>query len=127
VTVTDLGDVLGEFSTAFATQAARRLLDVFDDEHVCFIASESLVVPDRSSLEQFIDAYVAQPVSFSFEWDSQEVRVDGDVGWVVAFGREIRHAAEDTPAKFRMTVICRRRPGGWRIVHLHASTPVDDV
>jgi ketosteroid isomerase-like protein len=106
-------------------QASRRLLDVFDDEHVCFIASERLVMTDRSSLERFIDTYVAQPVSFSFAWDSQEVRVHGDVGWVVAFGREIRHADEDTPASFRMTLICRRRPSGWRIVHLHASTPVD--
>ena len=127
MTTTDLGDVLDEFSTAFATQAARRLFDVFDDEDVCFIASESLVVADRSSLERFVEAYSAQPVSFSFEWDSQEVRVDGDVGWVVAFGREIRHADEDTSATFRMTLICRRRPRGWRIVHLHASTPVDDV
>lgn len=125
--MTDLADVLDEFSTAFAMQHARRLLDVFDDERVCFIASESLVMADRSSLERFIDTYVTQPVSFSFAWDSQEVGVEGDVGWVFAFGREIRHGDEDTAAPFRITLICRRRSRGWRIVHLHASTPVDDV
>jgi ketosteroid isomerase-like protein len=123
----DLGDVLDEFSTAFATQAARRLRDIFDDEDVCFVASESLVVADRASLEQFIDAYAAQPVSFSFEWDVHAASEDGDMGWVVAFGREIRHAEEDTPATFRMTLICRRRLGGWRIVHLHGSSPVDNL
>ena len=125
--MTDLDHVLDEFSIAFATQAPRRLLDVFDDEHVCFIASEDLVVLDRPSFEQFVAAYTAQPVSFSFEWDSREVSALGDVGWVVAFGREIRHAHEDSPAAFRMTLICRRRTNGWRIVHLHASTPAGGI
>jgi ketosteroid isomerase-like protein len=125
VGVIDLGEVLDEFSAAFATQASRRLLDVFDDEQVCFIASEDLIAADRPSFERFIDAYTAQTVSFSFEWDSREVRRDGDIGWVVALGREIRHADEDTSAPFRMTLICRLRPRGWGIVHLHASTPVN--
>lgn len=123
--VTDLGDVLGEFSTAFATQAPRRMLDIFDDE-VCFIASADLVVLNRPSFERFVDAYTAQPVSFSFAWDSQEAVAEGGVGWIVAFGLEIRHADEDTAAKYRMTLICRRRSSGWRIVHLHASRPVPD-
>jgi len=36
---TDLDHVLDECSLAFAAQAPQRLLDVFDDERVCFIAS----------------------------------------------------------------------------------------
>jgi hypothetical protein len=122
--MTDLAQVLDELSFAFAAQAPRRLLDVFDDEHVCFIASEDLVIPDRPSFERFVEQYSAQPVSFSFEWDSRELTDHGDLGWIVAFGREVRHdTATDAAAPFRMTLICRRAPSGWRITHLHASTP----
>ena len=121
--VTDLKGVLDELSAAFAAQAPRRLLDVFDHDHVCFVASEDLVVEGRSAFERFVDAYTRQDVSFSFEWVSHEVSSAGDLGWIVAFGREVRHDEVDTPAAFRMTLICRRRPHGWGIVHLHASTP----
>ncbi len=85
------------------------------------------MVADRSSFEQFVHAYAGQSVSYSFEWDSREVRRHGDVGWIVAFGREVCHAGEETAAEFRLTLICRRRPSGWRIVHLHASTPVENI
>ncbi len=124
---TDLRDVLEEFSTAFAAQSRTRLLQVFDDEEVSFLASEDLVVEGRASFESFVDAYTAQPVSFSFEWDSHQYHRDGEVGWIVALGREIRHAEQSTPAPFRMTLVCRLRSSRWRVVHLHASTPTGDV
>ncbi len=46
VGVIELIEVLDEFSAAFAMQAPRRLLNVFDDEQVCFVASEEPVPAD---------------------------------------------------------------------------------
>jgi len=119
-------DVLAEFGAAFAAQDSDRLRALFVDQDVCFVASEDLVLHDRAHLEGFFEAYSAQPVSFSFEWDSCQVSASGESGWVVAFGREIRHRnGVDSATAFRMTLACRRTAEGWRIAHLHASTPDD--
>lgn len=121
-----LTPALHEFCAAFAEQDPGRLLAVFDTApDVSFVASEDLILRDRSTYERFVAGYCGQDVSFSFEWDSVLEQVSGDHGWILAVGREVRHAhGHDTPADFRMTLVCRRTAAGWRIVHLHASTPV---
>jgi uncharacterized protein (TIGR02246 family) len=117
-------DLLEEFGAAFAAQDAERLRSLFDDDDVCFIASESLVLHDRAHVDRFIDGYAVQPVSLSFEWDACQVSSDDRAGWVSAFGREVRHDGDaTTKAAFRITLVCNRRDDGWRIAHLHASTP----
>lgn len=126
MTATDdeLIDLLEVFSAAFARQDAVALGALFDEDDVCFIASESLVLHDRARMESFFDGYSAHPDPVSFEWDSCQVSSDERFGWVSAFGREIRQVGDTrTPSPFRITLVCRRRADGWRISHLHGSTP----
>ena len=120
----ELIDLLDEFSAAFAAQDAQAMQALFDDDAVCFIGSDSLVLHDRAHLIRFLDDYATQRVSFSFEWDSCQVSAGDEAGWVSAFGREVRHdAGRTTTGPFRITLACHRRPGGWRIAHLHGSKP----
>lgn len=117
--------VLDEFSAAFHAQDAVRLRSVFAEDEVSFIASEAIVLHERAELEHFIDVYSAGPTAFSFEWDRRRVVAEGDIGWIVSFGYETAHrTAGDERYPFRMTLVCRRSEEGWRITHLHASTPV---
>src|SRR5215217_5592923 len=46
----------------------------------------------------------------------------GDIGWVVDL--EPRFRLGEVVAPFRLTGVCRREDGDWRIVHWHCSLPV---
>jgi len=120
----ELIDLLDAFSAAFAAQDAEAMEALFDDDAVCFIGSDSLVLHDRAHLVRFLDEYAAQRVSFSFEWDACQVSGGDQAGWVTAFGREVRHDGDrTTKGPFRITLACSRRADGWRIAHLHGSKP----
>jgi ketosteroid isomerase-like protein len=126
MTTTDdeLIDLLEAFGDAFGAQDTRILRALFDDNDVCFVGSASLVLHDDSDLEEFFGAYAAQPASFSFEWDSCQVSSDDQWGWIVGFGREVRQERDETTKEpIRLTLVCRKRADGWRISHLHSSTP----
>jgi ketosteroid isomerase-like protein len=120
----ELIDLLHAFCDAFAAQDAATMQALFDDDAVCFIGSDSLVLHDRARLVRFLDDYATQRVSISFEWDACQVSGGGQAGWVAAFGRELRHERDDvTKEPFRITLACNRRAEGWRIAHLHGSKP----
>ena len=120
----ELIDLLDAFSAAFAAQDAEAMEALFDDDAVCFIGSDSLVLHDRAHLVRFLDEYAAQRVSFSFEWDACQVSGGDQAGWVSAFGREVRHDGDRTTMEpFRITLAGSRRADGWRIAHLHGSKP----
>jgi uncharacterized protein (TIGR02246 family) len=120
----DLGGVLDEFSAAFDAQDTERLRALFVDDDASLVTSESLILTSREHIYVFIDAYAAQPTHFSFGWGVREVHDHGDVGWVIAFGHETAHRPTgDEINAFRLTLICRRTEEGWRISHLHASSP----
>ena len=121
----ELIDLLHAFCAAFAAQDAAAVLALFDDDIVCFIASDSLVLHDRAHLVQYVDDYVTQPLSYSFEWDACQVSGGDEIGWVSAFGRRLRHDGDNTTQEpFRITLACHRRGDVWRIAHLHGSKPV---
>jgi ketosteroid isomerase-like protein len=127
VTVEDeLIDLLDSFGAAFSAQDLSRLRALFDEDDLCFVASDSLALHDRAHLETFLEEYSAQPTAMSFEWDAcQASTTESDVGWVVAFGRQIRHeAGAEAKSAFRLTLVGRRRADGWRIAHVHASAPL---
>jgi uncharacterized protein (TIGR02246 family) len=123
----ELIDLLEAFCAAFAAQDADTMRALFDDDAVCFIGSDSLVLHDRDHLVRFLDEYSAQRVSFSFEWDACQVSGGDRAGWVSAFGRELQHDGDRTTKEpFRITLVCNRRDDGWRIAHLHGSKPRAD-
>jgi ketosteroid isomerase-like protein len=117
-------DLLDAFGDAFSAQDLNRLRALFDEDDICFVASESRALHDRTHLEAFLDDYATQP-ALSFEWDAcQASTSEGDVGWVVGFGRQVRRdSGAETKSAFRLTLVARRRADGWRIAHVHASTP----
>ena len=122
--MTDLGAVLDDFCSAFTTQDAARLKTLFVGDDASLLTSDDLVLRGLDHLHVFFDAYAAQATSFSFSWYSREVHEAGDVGWVVALGQETAHrGGGQVDSPFRMTLVCRRTPDGWRIAHLHASSP----
>ena len=120
----ELIDLLDSFSDAFSTQDVDRLRALFDEDDICFVASESQALHDRTHLEAFLDDYAARP-AISFEWDAcQASTSDADVGWVVGFGRQVRRdSGTETRSTFRLTLVARRRADSWRIAHVHASAP----
>jgi ketosteroid isomerase-like protein len=121
----ELIDLLHAFCEAFAAQDAEAARALFDDDVVCFIASDSLVLHDRAHLVQYLDDYATQPFSYSFEWDACQVSGGDEAGWVSAFGRRARHDGDQvTKEPFRITLACHRRGDAWRIAHLHGSKPV---
>jgi ketosteroid isomerase-like protein len=120
----ELIDLLDAFGDAFSAQDQDRLRALFDEDDVCFVTSESRALHDRTHLDAFLDDYAARP-AISFEWDAcQASSRESDVGWVVGFGRQVRHDSEaESRSAFRLTLVARRRADGWRIAHVHASTP----
>lgn len=116
--------LLDSFCAALAAQDATAVKALLDAD-ACFVGSESVVLHDRRHVDAFVDDYAAGSASFSFAWDSCQVAELGDdAGWVAGFGREVRHEDGDTAEiPVRMTLACRRRADGWRISHVHASTP----
>jgi uncharacterized protein (TIGR02246 family) len=123
--VEDLGGMLDAFCAAFDAQDPERLRGLFAGEDASLVTTDGLPLLGREQMEAFFEAYAAQDTHFSFNWDSRQVHDEGEVGWVIAFGQEIAHRPDlfDVAVPFRMTLLCRRGPGGWRINHLHASTP----
>lgn len=120
----ELIDLLHAFCAAFAAQDAGTAQALFDDDAVCFIASDSHVLHDRHHLVQFLEEYSTEPVSYSFEWDACQVDGGDESGWVSAFGRQSRHEGDVvTQEPYRITLACVRRDDGWRIAHLHGSKP----
>jgi ketosteroid isomerase-like protein len=122
----ELIDLLNAFCHAFAAQDAGTLKAFFVDDDVCFVTSGSQVVHDRRRVEEFLDAYAAAPTSVSFEWDSCQVATtEGRFGWIVGFGREVRHEADGiATSPYRLTLVCESGGDGWRIAHLHGSRPL---
>lgn len=120
----ELSTVLDEFCAAMATQDAQRLRAVFTEHDVSLVAANPIHVQEQTGLEHFIDGYCAQPTSYSFEWDRRQESVVGDVGWLMALGRETTHGPRgDHSHPFRMSLVCVRGADGWRIAQLHASQP----
>ncbi len=120
----ELVTLLDAFCAALAARDGEALKALLDDD-ACFVGSETVVLHDRPHIEAFVDDYAAGSTSFSFAWDScQASDLGDDAGWVAGFGREVRHEdGTSTEIPVRMTLACRRRPGGWRIAHVHTSTP----
>jgi uncharacterized protein (TIGR02246 family) len=120
-----LSALLDAFGDAFEARDAGALRGLFAEGDASLVTSEDLVLHHRAELDLFLDAYAHQPVCIRFVWDSRQVDVVDDVGWVVAFGHEVARSDEGEQRwRVRLTLVAVRTPAGWRIAHAHASSPL---
>ncbi len=78
-----------------------------------------------------VDAYFAlvreHAVTASLAWKDRRVWASGDIAWAYAdsnFTYTLNGAEHTLP--YRLTTVCQRRNGEWRIVLYHGSEPVTD-
>lgn len=122
------GDVVGlldSFCDAFTRRDAAAALRLFAPRgDVMVVTSEDAILRNRGELAAFLERYAQGPVAYSWQWDHVTVAIDGSTAWLLAEGVETaadpdgRHS---TP--YRMTMLCQRSEGSWRILQAHGSSP----
>lgn len=88
------------------------------------VTSEDAVLRDRGELESFLLRYAQGPATYSWQWEHVAVAAGDDVAWLLAEGFETASRSDGavrTP--YRMTMLCLRGEGGWRITQAHGSSP----
>jgi len=117
--------VLEEFCGAFARRdvmAVARLL--LPREDVMVVTSEDAVLRSRTQLDAFLQTYANGATTYSWQWDRATVAVSGEVAWLLAEGFETAEGPSGmvrTP--YRMTLLCQRHNGQWKIGQVHGSSP----
>ena len=121
----DLIGVLEEFCDAFR----RRDIDAVADlllprDDVMVVTSEEAVLRNRVQFRRFLERYANGAATFSWDWQRTTVTVSDQVAWLLAEGTETAESdsgAVRTP--YRMTMLCQRHDGRWRIAQVHGSSP----
>lgn len=105
-------------------------LDLFESGPAFFMASDGAVAfEDRAAAEAFLAEFAPTVANMRLEW--VEPRVDPLTPSVVvvssAYVEDIA-LTDGTTSRFsgQVTGVLRRSSGGWRIQHLHWSSPPDD-
>ena len=86
------------------------------------LAQEAEIVRDPRNIQQWFDTWEGPLESAEH---NTVFRVEGNVAYVYAL-RQMRGTKTDgekVALWFRSTAICKLVDGGWRIVHIHNSTP----
>jgi len=121
----DVLELLDRFCTATTARDPATILALFAaDPDVVVVTSEGATVRGPDQLEAFVTAGADGPTTYAWSWQDRDVVCAGSVAWVVARGRETRTTAGAHEHRaYRMTLICERRAGAWRVRHLHGSSP----
>lgn len=124
-THTDVVDLLDAFCDAFTRRDAAGVLRLFAPRpDVTVVTSEDAVLRNRGELESFLLRYAQGRATYSWQWEHVAVAAGDDVAWLLAEGFETASrpdGAARTP--YRMTMLCLRSEGGWRITQAHGSSP----
>lgn len=118
--------VINRLGKAFTTRSVTEGLALFaDDEDVSFIgAGGAFPHTGRDAVRSILARIMSLPETFTFDWGSPTVSAAGDVAWAVSGAQITATAGGDTRSHpYRLSLLLRRRPGGWRIVHYHGSDP----
>ncbi len=116
--------VFAELQSAVADHDLDRLTRLFHEDGV-LIGTSAYSGPE--AVAAYLRAVAEQPAALS--WELPEVDVflaDGDLLGFAALGEIVVRAdgAEDRSA-FRLTLVVRETPDGWRILSFHGSIPSD--
>jgi hypothetical protein len=98
-------------------------LDAAGDRHAdTLYASDAVVIGNarmRSTAPRFAGIASGGQVAIT----AATATVEGRMAWVLVDYRWVNPAERRTEIG-RATVICERRAGGWKIVHVHSSQPL---
>lgn len=121
----DVIDVLDAFCDALARHdvgAVVGLLVPGDD--VMVVTSEEAVLRDRSQFQAFLERYATGATTYSWKWERSTVAVSGEVAWLLAEGVETATSPTgETRTPYRMTMLCQRHHGHWKLAQVHGSSP----
>ena len=121
----ELVEVLQTFCAGFADHDADAVSRLFaPDSGLTVVTSEQPLLRGPDETRAFLDRYAAGSTTYSWNWDRHDVTVAGTVAWLLAEGTET--ATSDDGAEqhvYRMTMVFERRDDGWKIRHVHGSSP----
>jgi uncharacterized protein (TIGR02246 family) len=121
----ELVEVLQTFCAGFANHDADAVSRLFaPDSDLTVVTSEQPLLRGPEEMRAFLERYAAGSTTYSWNWDRHDVTVAGTVAWLLAEGTET--ATSDGRAEqhaYRMTMVFERRDDGWKIRHVHGSSP----
>jgi len=96
-----------------------------DDPDVAMIGSADIeVYLGASEVDRYYEMVREHAATASFAWGERRVWASGDLAWAyadAAFTYTFDGVQQTLP--YRMTLVCRREAGDWRIVLYHGSEP----
>jgi uncharacterized protein (TIGR02246 family) len=114
-----------ELQAAVAAHDLGRVTRLFHEDAVLIGTSAYSSGPE--AVTAYLRAVVEQPASLL--WELAEVDVfleDGDLLGFAALGEVVvREDGTEERSAFRLTLVVRRTPDGWRILSFHGSIPGD--
>lgn len=121
----DLIGVLEEFCDAFRRRDIDAVADLlFPRDDVMVVTSEEAVLRNRAQFDAFLERYANGATTYSWDWQWTDVAVSNQVAWLLAEGFEVAESKSGgvrTP--YRMTMLCQRHDGRWKIAQVHGSSP----
>ena len=120
--------ILDRTSDRFGARDVEGVLDLFSlDEDILLVGSEVGEVargPDgiRRSLVELFD----RPEAYSFEWDTRDISVVGDMAWVFADGLVVVHGDDGSTEKlpYRISGVLQQVGDRWLWWMFVGSEPV---
>lgn len=121
----DVRAVLERFCAAFTARDPEAVMRLFaGGADVVMVTSESWLLRGPDVLRSFLEAYQRGPTVYSWLWDEQAVSASENVAWLCAEGTETAVTGTRTQkTRYRVTLVCERRDGEWRIAQFHGSSP----
>jgi len=113
---------------ALAERGPSAWLDYFEDSPSFFMVSDGAIVfADLPAARDFLAGFAARVSALTLSWhEPRYENVGGGVVVVTAGFDETIRMTDGTESSFggRMSGVVRRAGDGWRLQHLHWSTPV---
>ena len=121
----DVIRVLDKFCSVFRDRDVDAVSDLFlPRADVRVGTSEEAVLRDRAQFDAFLTRYIRGATTYSWEWERTTVAVSESVAWLLAEGIESAESGgRIVRAPYRMTMLCQRQDGRWKIAQVHGSTP----
>jgi len=115
-TLRRLGTMLFDRDAAFADQFA---------EDALLVGSEmGEIAAGREAIRTMIDGLFGRTARYIWDWQSVDIRVDGDLAWLFAEGQVVRSDSEGRLAvPYRLSAVLGWDGEAWRCRLFHGSEP----
>ena len=121
----ELIEVLNRFCSGFARRDPEAVVRVCAlDLDFVVVTSEQRLLRGAAEFRHFLERYMEDETTYSWEWDRYDVSGAGSVARVLAEGTEIAAKHDHVRRNpYRMTMVLERRGGDWLIRQAHGSSP----